>query len=222
MEIPESRRKRPEKEKEKMNAKQRVKVLLKEIDEEFSGKVVLEVKSTKWYWRVLGFLHYLVTFGNKDFMTRITTVMGPKIGLPQDPEDMLSTELYELLLHERAHLRQMRRLSRNMWVGAFLHMLLYAFVFFPIGLAYFRAKYEKEGYKETIRAWIHLYGPEEVTELSKSLIYKNFIVKQFTSSVYLYMWPFKKRISRWYDKTLEDVMREEGVFPVRVSDGRGD
>lgn len=196
-----------------MTPEERLEILLAEIEKEFKGKVVIEEKSEKWYWRVLGFLHkYVLTFGKNDkFMETVTTVMGPRIGLPGPVKSYRAEQLYEKLMHERVHHRQMARWSKNLWVGAFFHMLMYAFVFFPLGLAYMRAEYEKEAYAETIRAWIQLYGYQEVVGVNAEA-YKNFVVGVFSSSTYWWMWPFRKSNSKWYDETVRRIAKEEGVL----------
>lgn len=59
---------------------------------------------------------------------------------------------YIILRHEREHLRQQKRIGLgSLWLGACLFALLYALVL-PFGLAYFRWRWERVGYLESLQA----------------------------------------------------------------------
>ena len=188
-----------------MTPKERLDGLLKEIDEEFGGQVKIEVKENQWYWKFLGFLHNILMLGKSTFMTTMTTVAGPRIGVRPGMHD---ADLYITLLHERAHLRQSAAICKNLWVGAFFHGLLYLLVL-PVVFT-LRAKYEKEGYAETIRGWIQIDGYLYVKNNHEAL--RRLVVGHFLTAKYGWMCPFEKKMNKWYDETVERVAREEGVL----------
>src|SRR5262249_61007879 len=99
------------------------------------------------------------------------------------------------LHHERVHLRQRRR------YGDFWMTFLYLVPFFPLGLAYGRARIEWEAYVETIRATARYRG----LSAARSPELRQYIVRQFTSGAYGWMWPFRKTIARWYDAALASL-----------------
>ncbi len=103
-----------------------------------------------------------------------------------------------LLRHEIIHHKQMAR------YGFFFFFLLYFLIPFPIGFAYFRAKFEKEAYAETLRARYEYWGKDNITSSAT----KDWIIKQFTSSFYGWMWPFKGSITLWYEKTIQDIVEQ--------------
>src|SRR5206468_11958745 len=104
-------------------------------------------------------------------------------------------ERYVTLRHEAVHLRQFRRLSLPVMA------LLYVLVPLPVGLAYFRARFEKEAYAESIRAAAEVWGPA----YARSLDYRNRVIEQFLGPSYGWMWPFRASIERWYDRVLESI-----------------
>ena len=76
--------------------------------------------------------------------------------------------------------------------------------FFPLGLAYGRARIEWEAYVETMRATRDHLGIDEL----RSPALRAHIVKQFTSGAYGWMWPFPKAVNRWYDAALIEIEGE--------------
>lgn len=94
------------------------------------------------FWKVLDTLLRIVTFGKyKNFMKGTTTI-GKWIAFGED------TDLYNptfsdlcILVHEKRHVIQYDKMG-------FFMPLLYLFFPLPIGLAYFRYKFEVEAYKD--------------------------------------------------------------------------
>lgn len=150
--------------------------------------------------RLMRAFNKLFYFGKKDskFMNYYATTGKNRIVyIPRGWWSKASDEEKVILLrHELIHMKQMER------YGRFLFLFLYFCFPFPIGLAYYRAKFEKEGYEETLRARYEYWGSELIT----SRECKDWIVSQFTGGVYLWMWPFKKGISVWYDKTVREII----------------
>ena len=68
-----------------------------------------------------------------------------------------------------------------------------------MGLAYFRARFEWAAYAETIRATDEVFGRQAASGL------REHIVNQFTGPSYGWMWPFRRRVERWYDRALASL-----------------
>jgi hypothetical protein len=81
---------------------------------------------------------------------------------------------------------------------------LYLLPFFPLGLAYGRARIEWEAYTETQRATAELLGRDALH--SRAL--RERIVGRFTGPDYGWMWPFRKQVERWYDAAVAQIERE--------------
>ena len=104
------------------------------------------------------------------------------------------------LRHERIHLRQRRRLTFPLM--AFLYMI----PFFPLCLAYGRARIEWEAYEETLRATAEVRGKHAL----RSPALREHIVRRFTGPDYGWMWPFRTSVERWYDAAVDEIERELG------------
>jgi len=132
----------------------------------------------------------LVTFGGqREYLTHYHTVLGNTLYTPASWENTPDLERLITLRHERVHLRQRRRLSFP--VMAFVYMV----PFFPVGLAYGRARLEWEAYEETLAATAELRGLEAL----RSPALREHIVRRFTGADYGWMWPFRSVVERWYD-----------------------
>ena len=81
---------------------------------------------------------------------------------------------------------------------------LYLVPFFPLFLAYGRARLEWEAYIETLRATAEVYGPDEAEGLRVQ------IKQRFVGPEYGWMWPFPRAIDRWFDEAMADVRAERG------------
>jgi hypothetical protein len=140
----------------------------------------------------------LVTFGaQRHYLTRYHTVIGDTLYVCGAWHSMSDVARVILLRHERVHLRQRRR------YGMALFAALYLLPFFPLGLAYGRARLEWEAYTETLRATAELHG---IGALSDSALRRE-IVRRFVSGDYGWMWPFSRTIERWYDQAVAEITR---------------
>jgi hypothetical protein len=149
--------------------------------------------------RALDVVLKVLTFGaQREFMTRYHTVLWDRLYVPDLWEGTPDIARLITLRHERIHLRQRRR------YGDLLMTFLYVFPFFPLGLAYGRARIEWEAYTETIRATAEYRG----IEAARSPELRRHILRQFTSGAYGWMWPFPSMLHRWYDAALEQIERE--------------
>ena len=149
--------------------------------------------------RLIDVVLKVLTFGaQREFMTRYHTVLWDRLYVPDLWENTPDLSRLITLRHERIHLRQRRR------YGDFMMTFLYLVPFFPLGLAYGRARIEWEAYTETIRATAEYRG----LSAARSPELRHHILKQFTSGAYGWMWPFPYVLNRRYDEALERVETE--------------
>ncbi len=159
-------------------------------------------KHGHWPSRVIDLALKAITLGGqRSYLTRYHTVIGNTLYVPPTWEQMSELERVILLRHERVHLRQRRR------YGPLLMTFLYLVPFFPLGLAYGRARIEWEAYEETLRATAELCGFEAAS--SPSL--RAHIVARFTGPEYGWMWPFERSVQAWYDHALSNLNRVPDV-----------
>jgi hypothetical protein len=138
----------------------------------------------------------LVTLGGqREYLTHYHTVIGDTLYVPTAWSRTPDLERLIVLRHERVHLRQRRR------YGLPLMAFLYLVPFFPLGLAYGRARLEWEAYAETLRATAELAGLQRACsgELRRR------IVGRFTGPAYGFMWPFPRRVNKWYDQVVAEL-----------------
>jgi len=169
-------------------------VLRRDIEREFPTFVMVS-KRDSLLMRAVGRFLLILSFGKmKQFMTNFTTTIGDTVYTPTDWETFSPRSQTIILRHERVHMRQARKYTR------FWFSFLYLFVFFPIGLAWYRAKFEMEAYTESLRAYRE-YG----IDITQPDIKAN-ILKHFTTAEYLWMFPFKGYLERWFDRTVQEVL----------------
>jgi hypothetical protein len=138
----------------------------------------------------------LVTFGKmRSYLDSFQTTIGFTVYVTADWDDTSADQRYVTLRHEAIHLRQFRRFTLPGMA------LLYVLLPIPLGLAWFRAYFEKEAYAESIRAAAEVWGPDHPRLPS----FRNHIIQQFTGPSYGWMWPFRSSIERWYDRILATV-----------------
>lgn len=136
----------------------------------------------------------IITFGQmKNFMTGFITVLGNKVYVPETWKDItLITSKAEIIRHERVHMRQSKK------YGRILFSFLYLVAPFPVGVAYFRKKFEQEAYEESLKALYEYHGEKIFTPKLKEGM-----LAHFTGAQYFWMWPWRKDLEKWYDAAVE-------------------
>ena len=169
--------------------------LIDEIAQEFPG-FRLVPKAGNRFSTLIDLALRLFTLGlQRDYLTRYHTVIGLSLYTPSGWDSTPDLDRLIILRHERVHLRQRRRLTLP------LMTFLYLIPFFPIGLAFGRARIEWEAYEETLRATAELKGRAALE--SRSL--REQIVERFTGPDYGWMWPFRATVERWYDRSVARI-----------------
>lgn len=175
--------------------------LLVETKAEFPKfKIVMKPESR--FMRLLAFLLKIVTFGSqKTFLTDYTTTVGTTVYVPGDWNSWVDERRIPVIRHERVHMRQARKWSIP------LFFFLYLLFPLPLGLAYFRARFEWEAYEETMRAHVDIHG----TRLLADTLFRDSIVKNFTGGAYAWMWPFKSKVEGWYAASVAKILAERAA-----------
>lgn len=179
-------------EREREQKRDRLAVLLDEIEREFPRFRLIRKPESRLQ-RAIHRALMVVTAGQmRDYLDGYHTTMGQRVYVTGDWDQRPRDERWMILRHERIHMRQFRRYT-------FLGMaLLYLLVPLPLGLAWFRARFEMEAYAESIRAAAELHGTAHVAAGP----FKDRIVSQFTGPSYGWMWPFRRGVARWYDRVV--------------------
>jgi hypothetical protein len=170
--------------------------LLAEIRAEFPRFAVLRKRDSALQ-RAIAVALAVVTFGGqRAYLTRYHTALFGKLWVPDAWERMNDDDRYVLLRHERVHLRQRRRM------GDVTMALVYLLPFFPLFLAWGRARIEWEAYVETIRATAEVRGLDAARALEPE------IVRRYVGPDYGWMWPFPGAVRRWFREAIADLEAE--------------
>ena len=129
------------------------------------------------------------------YLDSFQTTIGRTVYVTPDWDDWDPDRRYVTLRHEAVHLRQFRSFSVPGMA------LLYVLLPLPMGLAWFRAYFEKAAYAESIRAAAEVWGPA----YPRGIDYRSYVIRQFTGASYGWMWPFRRALERWYDEVLSSL-----------------
>jgi hypothetical protein len=126
-------------------------------------------------------LSVLVKPFNPDFQTRFGTTIGMTVYYPSSWGE---ATLYEVLKHERIHMRDSKK-----WKA--LYYLTYTLFPLPFILSG-RAYWEFRGYCETLKVFWERQGSRVDAAGAPVLWYKDvdWVIGQFTGPGYLFMFPF--------------------------------
>jgi hypothetical protein len=166
---------------------------LAEIRAEFPTFEILPKRSSRLQRAIHNALVVITLGGMRTYMTRYHTVLFGKLWVPDSWEQMSDVDRYVLLRHERVHLRQRARM------GDVVMGFVYLVPFFPLGLAYGRARIEWEAYTETILATYETAGLEAAKALKKH------ITDRFIAPDYGWMWPFRGTVEKWFDDVIAEI-----------------
>lgn len=138
----------------------------------------------------------VVTLGRMtSYLDTFQTTIGRTVYVTADWDERDADSRYVTLRHEAVHLRQFRRFTLPGMA------VLYLLLPLPMGLAWFRAHFEKAAYAESIRAAAEVWGPD----YPRSAEYRRYVIDQFTGAAYGWMWPFRGGLERWYDGVLASL-----------------
>lgn len=167
--------------------------LIAEISAEFPA-FAIRYKSASGLQRAIDRALRIITFGRQRvYLTHYYTVLFGTLWVPDSWDSLGDIGRYVLLRHERVHLRQRARM------GDLAMAFVYLVPFFPLFLAYGRARIEWEAYLETMRATAEVSGIEAARALRPE------ILRRFVSADYGWMWPFPAAVGRWFDEAMSTI-----------------
>lgn len=137
-----------------------------------------------WLWRMIDALLNTFTGGKMNtFFTGYVTTVGHRVFFPAGwNSGAASRNDYIVLCHEIKHVEQFGK------YGVVLMALLYLLFPLPVGLAYFRYRFEREAYVAGYRA---------AAGVGVGLNVDDFIA-QLSGPAYFWAWPFKKNMKAWF------------------------
>jgi len=172
--------------------------MLAEIQTEFPRFRLVPKQGDRLSHLIAWLLRVVTLGGQRSYLEKYHTVLGWTLYLPNAWTSASDVERAIVLRHERIHLRQQRR------YGRLLMAFLYLVPFFPVGLAYGRARLEWEAYEETLRATAEYRGLDAVHDPAL----RRQLIARFTGGDYGYMWPFAGQVNRWLDRSLDALERQ--------------
>lgn len=133
--------------------------------------------------KFMRFLAKLLWPINREFMDGYITTIGYTVYMPRD---LFNTpEGTDTLRHELVHVRQYDRFK--LW-------FMVSYLIFPLPVIFtMRAYWEYQAYKESLRATHERFGSLGDADIE-------WVVEQFTSSAYGWMFPFRGLLTRWLNK----------------------
>lgn len=176
----------------------RYQALVASLCEEIPGFRIVRKDQTRLH-KAIHYALIAATFGYmRSYLDSFQTTIRKTVYVTADWDRLDPDVRYVTLRHEAVHLRQFRRFSLPIMA------LLYVFLPLPIGLAYFRAYFEKQAYAETIAAAAEVWG----IETARSEGHRNYVIGQFIGPSYGWMWPFRRGLERWYDRILATLSHQ--------------
>jgi hypothetical protein len=153
-------------------------------------------KDRSWLHKVIHVALRAITLGRmRSYLDGYQTTIGRTVYVTSDWDDWEPDRRYVTLRHEAVHLRQFRTFSLPGMA------VLYVLLPLPLGLAWFRAHFEKQAYAESIRAAAEVWG----RDYPRRADYRSYVIDQFTGPSYGWMWPFRAGLERWYDQVLASL-----------------
>ena len=166
--------------------------LVASLRAEFPGLRIVRKDRSALHKAIHHVLRVLTIGRMTSYLDAFQTTIGRTVYVTPDWDDWDDDRRYVTLRHEAVHLRQFRTFSVPGMA------VLYVLLPLPMGLAWFRAYFEKAAYAESIRAAAEVWGPG----YPRSTEYRRQVIEQFTGPSYGWMWPFRGALERWYDDVL--------------------
>jgi len=147
-----------------------------------------------WFiWVGMAILDVIMPAFAKRWRERYTVVTPNHMAFPRMPQDLTVYSTYSVLRHEYVHMRD--RLAHPIWFP-----VSYA-LFFP-AIWTMRAHWEMRGYTANM-----IVAFEESGQITDATV--DWIVKQFTTSRYFWMWPFESRVRARVEELRAKVLAGE-------------
>lgn len=177
-------------------------LLLDELVTEFP-EFEIKKKRDSTLMKVLNVLLRIITFNQmKTFLNGFITTIGTTVYVPDSWDSRSDVSKWVTLSHERVHMVQAKKYGRFLF--SFLYLLC-----LPCLFAFYRTKFEKEGYETSLKCMVQAFGPGSVLDPN----YREKIISHFTTAKYFWMWVRRSDIEEWYDNAVATILEEEGFEP---------
>jgi len=186
----------------------RYELLLKKTRDEYP-RFTLKERDKSWLRLPFRILKKVTGNSYRTFTTTIFSTMY--VGETWD--EKTPDQKYKTLRHERKHIDQFHCWPLGRWAWPLNHLLMalcYMLVL-PVILT-FRAKFEREGYTETLLVLHELNGDFADQEMERLATW---LAKTFGTSTYLWMWR-KKAAYAWAMDTMRKINAGEIRNPDRI------
>jgi hypothetical protein len=151
-----------------------------------------------WFWRMLGsILAFFHLMTKQQFLENYATTLGPIQAYPASWD--LET-VRQVCVHESEHTRQCRLCGFGLspYLGLPIMGLLYGLFFFPVGLAWFRYRFELGASRKEWQ-WMLRHGIREEVVRNRAM----WFAATVSSSAYGWPWP-RTWTLRGFDKAFQE------------------
>jgi len=119
-------------------------------------------------------------------------------------------EKYKTLRHEKKHIRQFHCFPFGRWAWPLNHLIMAIFYLLILPVRWtFRAKFEREGYTQSMLVHYELNGPFSESEMEG---WARWLADTFGGSAYAWMWS-KQKAYAWAMKTMKAINAGEITNP---------
>jgi len=180
-----------------MSTLDRYAVLSLQVKDRYPRFSVVE-RDKSWLRPIFWLLQKITRQDYSGFTTTIFSTMY----VGSDWATSSTTSRYRLLRHEMQHIKQFHNwpLGRRAWPVNHLLMSLVYLLLLPV-IWTLRAKFEREGYTQTLLVEYELTGPIADTRMEENA---RWLAETFGGSAYLYMWR-KKAAYAWAMETQRKI-----------------
>jgi hypothetical protein len=179
---------------------------LEKAHRNYGVRVISKDREYAKLWKVIDKFLKVITFGKQTrFLTHYTTTLGRTVYYPERWRiENVTDDDYEILCHEIKHVKQTHELFPECFpIAMVLFSLLYLFVPFPIGFAYFRYKFEREAYRISWYTALELGKKPDL----------DWYVEQLTGPSYFWTWIFKSQVKKWFKEHCRALQPSTGDTP---------
>lgn len=170
------------------------------IRQEFPRFQVVQKDDSRLMKAIDVFLKIITFWRMSRFMTSFITTFNQTMYVPKVWAKWPERERISILRHEAVHMRQEKKYGSLLWY------FLYLFFPLPTVWAYYRMKFEREAYEESLRSYLYFYGGKVLDDWKL----RTSVIDHFTTAEYFWMWPWRSSHEDWYDAMVERLRAENG------------
>lgn len=172
-------------------------LLQDKVKREFPRFKVVE-RNKSWLRVVFAVLRFVTRQDYKGF----TTTIGSTMYVGETWAKKSSNSKYKTLRHEMIHVRQFHCWPLGRWAWPINHLLMSLCYLLVLPVFWtMRAKFEREGYTQSLLTEFELYGPFSDVQMEREA---RWLADTFGGSSYAWMWR-KKKAYEWAMETMRKI-----------------